>query len=260
MTGQNGPMQCYGCLGNGHMLGECPRMRELIKDNIVVHDEVTRKYYMPDGRNINRRMGEGLADAALRLQTLMHRPTRMPVSNLVTLDSEIQNYYQQTQYDADSDDESEDDDDGPYWKVSLQATQHSQGHEEEDDDDFYADPAYQVYPAERSSTRIAEARNKASKLPAKGPLKQKFEGVFPPSRKNQLQEKPVQNFPPKQVRSLPVPPQQHQQQLPVHPVPQSSPNIPQEPRPVNIRKPRMTEDIEMKDARPLPHKTSPNIP
>jgi hypothetical protein len=230
-------------------------MRQLIKDNVVVLDEVTRKYYMPDGRTINWRMGEGLADAALRLQTLTHRPTRMPVSNLVTLDSEIQNYYQQAHYDEDSDDESEEDD-GPYWKVSLKATQDSPGYEEEEDEDIYADPTYQVYPAERSSTRIAEARNKASKVPAKGPPKQKFEGVFPP-RKNQPLEKPVQNFPPKQVRPPPVP-APAPQQLPVQPMSRQIPIVPQNPQPVNARKPWITEDVEMKDAQPIPQKSNPN--
>jgi hypothetical protein len=116
----------------------------------------------------------------------------MPVSNLITLDNEIQNYYQQAQYDGDSEEESEDDNEGPYWKVSLQTTQHSQEYEdEEEEEDFYADPAYQVYPTEHSSTRISEAQNKASKVPIKGPLKQKFEGVFPPPCRSQPQEKPV---------------------------------------------------------------------
>ena len=51
---------------------------------------------------------------------------------------------------------------------------------EEEEEEYYAEPAYEVYLAEQSSTRIAEAHKKASCLPAKAPPWQKFEGVFPP--------------------------------------------------------------------------------
>jgi hypothetical protein len=40
-------------------------MKGLVKDNTVVFYQATCKYYMPDGRSIIWRMGEGLADAAL---------------------------------------------------------------------------------------------------------------------------------------------------------------------------------------------------
>jgi hypothetical protein len=55
----------------------------------------------------------------------MHfRPVGVPSSNLVTLGNEVQNYYQQVQYQEDSDEGYESEEDGgPYWKLSLQANQ-----------------------------------------------------------------------------------------------------------------------------------------
>ena len=106
------------------------------------------------------------------------RPRGMPTSNLVTLE-----------------------DDGPYWKVTLQTAQDNRNYGEEEYDDYgeygyYADPAYQTYPAERTSTHIGEARDKASRIPTRPPPRQKFEGVFPPPHKNQA--KPAQQLSPKQ--------------------------------------------------------------
>ena len=73
----------------------------------------------------------------------------------------------------------------------------------EEDDGYYMDPTYYSYPAERSSTRIAEAREKTSRIPSKTPPKQKFEGVYPPPRKNLV--RPSQNVPPKPVVPQPAP-------------------------------------------------------
>jgi len=238
MAGQTGPMRCFGCSGNDHMLGECPRMKELIKGGTVIFDAVTRKYYMPDGRNILRRMGESIADAAQRIQTMHFRPVGVPSSNLVTLGNEVQNYYQQVQYQEDSDEGYESEEDGgPYWKLSLQANQDYGNYEEEEyeldeEGGNYAEPVYPVYPVERSSTRIAEAREKASRMPGKTPPKEKFEGVFPPSRKM----KPIQNYPSKQASpppSAPVP----QQLQPVQVKPKQASNLTRHPQPVDVQKP-----------------------
>ena len=82
------------------------------------------------------------------------RPRGMPTSNLVTLEDEVQDYYRQVQYYQESEDEYEtDEDDGPYWKVALQTAQDNRNYGEEEYDNYgeygyYADPAYQTYPAE----------------------------------------------------------------------------------------------------------------
>ena len=53
MLSQTGTMQCFGCSGKDHMLGDCPRMKELVKEGIVIYDISTHKYYMPDGGTIS---------------------------------------------------------------------------------------------------------------------------------------------------------------------------------------------------------------
>ena len=60
-------MQCYGCSGKDHMLGNCPQMKELVSDGIVIFDAAVHKYYMPDGRTIVWQAGENIASAAVRL-------------------------------------------------------------------------------------------------------------------------------------------------------------------------------------------------
>ena len=88
MVGQMGP-HCYGCSGNDHRLGECPRMKELLREGTVVLDATNHRYYMSDGGSIMRRNGESLADAALRTQTMTHRSIRTAASNLITLEDEV---------------------------------------------------------------------------------------------------------------------------------------------------------------------------
>lgn len=91
--------------------------------------------------------------------------------------ADVYNYYQQNHcaedsngYESDSDNEE---DNGPYWKVSLHANQqqpaYANNYHEDEEEDYYAEPAYEVYPAERSSTQIAQAHEKASQIPEKAP-------------------------------------------------------------------------------------------
>jgi len=111
---QQRPMQrsenrCYGCYGTGHMLGECPGMKELINKNIIYQNPENRKYYMSNGQTIIRHQGESLYDAAIR-----NNSTR--ATNLITLTRTQQDEVSS----ADSDSES-DNDDGPYWKYAFHA-------------------------------------------------------------------------------------------------------------------------------------------
>ncbi len=233
------PGKCYGCAGDNHMLGECPRMKELVNDGLAIYDVETRKYRMPDGRNIMRRPEETISEAVLRMRSMSFRPIGVASSNLITLDNEVQNYYHQVQYDSDDEYESEEEE-GPYWKIALQTTQDYGSYEEEEYENegeygYYVDPTYQAYPAERSSTRIAEAREKASRMPIKASPKVKFEGVFPPSRK--IQNKPGQNLPPKQAVPLPAPPAPKPQPTVVHPpaqpIPKPTPLAPRIQQPID---------------------------
>ena len=55
---------------------------------------------------------------------------------------------------------------------------------------------YQVYPIERSSKRIADARRDATKVPIKTQGKPVFDGVYPPVRKPRTKPVPVLAAPP----------------------------------------------------------------
>jgi len=73
-----------------------------------------------NGQTIKRHWNETIADAVQQIQTLSYRPAPAPASNLVTLEADVQNYYQQVHYDdEDSDGYESDSDDGPYWQVAL---------------------------------------------------------------------------------------------------------------------------------------------
>src|SRR6267378_1758228 len=83
---------------------------------------------------------------------------------------------------------------------------------------------------------------------------------FPLPCKNQA--KPAQQLSPKQVvpTSVPEPVQIPQQaQPPIQFKPAPTPNVPRLQQPVEARKPRFTDDVEMRNARPAPLKPS-NIP
>jgi len=238
-------------------------MKELLREGTVVLDASNHRYYMSDGGSIMRRNGESLADAALRTQTMTHRSIRTAASNLITLEDEVQNYYQQVNYQEESDEGYEsDEDEGPYWKTALHTSQGNRTYEEEqyeDEDDYgyYVDPTYQSYPAERSSTRIAEACENSSRLPIKPQPKQRFEGVYPPQRKTQI--RPGQNLPTKPIITpTPAPTPQPIQPSPL-PKPQPASIPPRVQQPIDARKPRNSEDVEMKEPQPTQFKPS-NIP
>jgi hypothetical protein len=210
----------------------------------------------------------------------------------------VHNYYQQDQDDdEDSDGYESDSDDGPYWRVALNTQRRHKAYvgeeyedeyekEDEDEEDYYEDPAYEVYPAERSSTRIAEARERASRMPGKAPPREKFEGVFPPPRKERPIAKPPTQPPPQPIPAQrPAPPMQPpappapppappRVQAPVQPPAQTAPRpppqvasrqpppIPRNQRPVDARQPRIvSEDVEMRDvSRQAPPPVPRDIP
>ncbi|KAJ7221228.1 hypothetical protein B0H12DRAFT_984065, partial [Mycena haematopus] len=58
---------CYGCLGPGHRISDCPKIADLVSRKVVVYDEQTRKLVMANGQWIRRQNGESLAQAAERI-------------------------------------------------------------------------------------------------------------------------------------------------------------------------------------------------
>src|SRR6267143_303209 len=92
------PGQCYGCGGNGHMLGECPQMKKLVEDGTVIYDMGTCKYHMPNGSNIMCRGEETISEAAQCIQSMSFRPMGVATSNFITLNNKIQDYYRQARF------------------------------------------------------------------------------------------------------------------------------------------------------------------
>jgi len=93
--------------------------------------------------------------------------------------------------------------------------------------------------------------------------KPRFEGVFPPPRKNPI--RPTQNTfnkpeisKPRQLPPTPAPTPVPRPQ-PIQPKPKPVTIIPRPQYPVDAHKPRITEDIEMKEPQQAPLKPS-NIP
>src|SRR6266581_6348723 len=183
------------------------------------------------------------------------RPLRTAANNLVTLEDEVQNYYQQFHYQESDDEYDSEEDDGPYWRTALHTTKHGNAYQNEvydyeADSEECDDTYYHAYPAERTSTRISEARDKSSRLPSKPQPKPRFEGVFPPPRKNPV--RPTQAMPNKpeviKPRSLPPTPtpmpvsRPPQVQPPIWPMPKPAIIVPRPQQPIDTHKPRFTED------------------
>ncbi|KAJ7307731.1 hypothetical protein DFH08DRAFT_662674, partial [Mycena albidolilacea] len=45
---------CFGCGNEGHRVGECPEVQELLRTGIIKTDEETRRLRMSDGSYIRR--------------------------------------------------------------------------------------------------------------------------------------------------------------------------------------------------------------
>ena len=52
MMNQENHPECWGCGGEDHRAGECPRMQEFLRQGTVIQDPSTRKYLMHDGQTI----------------------------------------------------------------------------------------------------------------------------------------------------------------------------------------------------------------
>ncbi|KAJ7655773.1 hypothetical protein DFH06DRAFT_1329208 [Mycena polygramma] len=66
-TARNETTACYGCGQEGHRIGECPGVQDLLRKEVIRIDEDTRKLRMKDGTYIRRTQGETLVQAAARL-------------------------------------------------------------------------------------------------------------------------------------------------------------------------------------------------
>ncbi|KAJ6450732.1 hypothetical protein C8R47DRAFT_1230121 [Mycena vitilis] len=82
--GAQGPTGCYGCGTDGHRIGECPEVQDLLSKNIIAVDQETRRLRMKDGTFIRRMQGESLSQAARRIsapRVMFHTTDRRPLKD-----------------------------------------------------------------------------------------------------------------------------------------------------------------------------------
>ena len=217
--------RCYGCHGADHMMGECPKMAELLEKGIIIQDAATRKYTFQNGQRIFRNRTESIYDAVMR-------QVGLPSSNFVTYDSDLLNdhvSHQVTYPDSDSDfsntDTESDSDDGPYWKYAQHAKRELRY------------PTYasehaplSVYDAERVTRQTKEARHNATRVARKP--------TAAPKTKQSL--KPIVEIPRRPTpASVPIPNDI---------VMQPSELQPPDPRPIDARRVRFPNDHDIEKA------------
>jgi hypothetical protein len=136
--------KCYGCFEPSHMLGECPKMADMIRKGLIKLDPQMRKYCLPDGNQIYRLFDESIVDAVQCLKT--QKPSGV---HYVTLADEVSTFYRENQNIENEEylSETEDEDDGPYWKYGLATAaqqyqpsyyEQDEGKEKEENMDMYA--------------------------------------------------------------------------------------------------------------------------
>jgi len=225
--------QCYGCFEQGHMLHECPKMADLSQRGVIMQDPSTRKYRMANGQSIYRRQGESIVDAVQRALALA------PQSHLMTVNDEVNSFYNHEAYDSDhSDTDSDTDsyDDGPYWKYAHHAQR--QLYRPESANERQYEGTYNSFPATRSEKQTTEARKEATRTPRKV-----LDGVYPPARKPM---RPHSTEKAEHAKPKGVPPGIR---FPVA-TKENVPPVPQEIRPIDARNVRFPEDKDIEMAGP----------
>ncbi|KAJ6608881.1 hypothetical protein B0H10DRAFT_1920769, partial [Mycena sp. CBHHK59/15] len=129
---------CYGCNEQGHRIGNCTKLQDLISKGLIQQDSTTRRYVLKDGSPIIRWRGETLAGAAERLATQQTGAQPMR-SHFVTLGGQIHP-------------ESNDDE---YTVYSVPAPG-------SDSDDLA--PLAKIMPVTRSERKLQDARQGGTKI------------------------------------------------------------------------------------------------
>jgi len=236
--------KCYGCFKQDHILRDCPQMAILVNRGIVRLNPENFKYYLADtGQPLFRRPDECLMDTVGRM-----KPAALNTVQYISLTSEVENFYAQhkdfseEESDCSSDSEEDSDDDGMrlnWTKAKARFPAYAAYEDDPEEEPQY----YQSYPVERNTRTTRQARDATMKAP----VKTKFDGVYPPSRKTQLPG-PLPGIAPEN------PKHERQSSRRQEVTKAKAPEVPAvaEPIPVDARKPRVTEipDIVMKDPEP----------
>ncbi|KAK7439757.1 hypothetical protein VKT23_017332 [Stygiomarasmius scandens] len=209
------PRQCYGCGEVGHGLRYCPKLNELVKADKVTMDPNGRYVMKGTGQSIRRNYNETMVQAYERMMKESTHQTNF-IAEINPYTSEDESYNVGYESDIEPDDSPDD-----------------------DDDDI------EVLAADRTNKSINQARKQVFDgvhLPPKGSTSQKAKTT----NRNQLNH---QQEMPRQYRTRAQDRPNLSNKVPVVNTP--TPNIPDKPVPMDVRKPRFnpndTKDIEMKE-------------
>ena len=253
MNNQTNNMKCYGCFAFDHILRDCPQMAIMVNRGVIRQDPRNFKYHLAEnGQPLIRRTEESLMDTIKRMTPVPSKSVQF-----ISLSSEVENFYatNNRQYEADTEESEDEDYDEDYsdyrmdWREvkGKSPTYAAYEIDDLDDDEIHQ---YRSYPVERNTRTTRQARDTAMK----GPVKTKFDGVYPPPRKTRSSG-PVQEVIPEAPQPTRQPPK-HQENHIKFRTPEAPAVI--EPIPVDARKPRFkgTHDIEMKEPEPKEVKRS----
>ncbi|KAJ7657459.1 hypothetical protein DFH06DRAFT_1131938 [Mycena polygramma] len=274
---------CYGCNDQGHRIGNCPRLVELINRGLIQQDPNTRRYVMKDGAPIMRWRGETLASAAERMTANQTNPTPVVRSHFVTLGGQVRAFYadQVEPNDNETDVETDEEDFGDQNSLDENDADTENSGDENDADTENSGDEYAVYsvpmldsedenprpltkalPVTRSEKRSQEARQGGTRVSPKTRSQMKEQSKARAEKESspfkiigRRGDGKIQAAPPMVVDA----PEALRPQLPqpqIEPDDTSLKNMPPQ-RPVAARKPRRMQwdsqtDAVSKDKHPVP--------
>jgi hypothetical protein len=226
---------CFGCGVEGHMIGQCTEIQELLKAGVITHDEQTHRLKMSDGNFIRRNyMGEPLAQAAKRqaVPRVMLGLTDECTSRSFFLDSqayemwdpvqrgkpvEAANSYIENMYTTE-------------YEECTEAVVESDS--EEGEDDLELGEVYLTIPRRRTGKQVNEAERTVPSTRAA--RRQAFDGVHVPRREKSYEKEAATTTPPTKTAVGKI----HE--------------ILADVQPYDARRPRFSEppDVEMRENKP----------
>ncbi|KAK7055080.1 hypothetical protein R3P38DRAFT_2681368, partial [Favolaschia claudopus] len=222
-TGNPSPKTCYGCGGqDGHMMGDCPEIRELLKEGIIKMDEGTRKITMADGTNVRRAFGEPIAPAVKR-QGAPRVMLGLRDAEEYRLNEPVDTMFYDECFSGQIEEVEEIDEDP--------ASAHEEDEGSEDgEEDITKGQVYLSFPKQRASKAGVHAAERT--VPSmREARKQVFDGVHLPRRERPQKDKPVV-------------PEEIKPKEPVKRIPQGDRvrDILADVRPYDARRPRIQEN------------------
>ncbi|KAJ7746658.1 hypothetical protein B0H16DRAFT_1889061 [Mycena metata] len=170
---------CYGCNGEGHRLNDCPEVRALLQEGIIIHDQADGRLKMKNGTPIQRMRGEGVVQAARRLSTTP-RVMLGFVDDYSELEGIFDNKTNQVFYhtqEARIQDYESDDDPGEQDEEVIAEEEQS-----EDSDSDVGGEVYLSFPKRRDNARNTVNAAERTVPSTRAARRQVFDGVHVPKR------------------------------------------------------------------------------